>query len=105
MKQKEPVLLLRHSEFKKVVDYIMSVPTGTLPGSRLAETLNILDNLTIVPAQAVPMLEQALRQITQPPQPPQQPAPPVPPQVVHPDPPVDKKPNGAAAEPPAAPEP
>lgn len=63
MKKQEPVLLLKHSDFKKVVDYILSVPTGTLPGSRLAETLNILDNLAVVPAHAVPVLENALRQM------------------------------------------
>lgn len=93
MQKKEAVYLIKHSQFQKVVDYVMSVPTGTLPGSRLAETLNILDNLTMVPAQAVPTLEQALRQMAQP----HGPAPPIPTMPVS-TPPVDGKPsNGAEA--------
>ncbi len=92
-KQPQTVYIIAHSDFQRVVDYVMSVPTGTLPGSRLAETLNILDNLTMVPAHAVPILEQALRAINQSP-----PAPPVPSaHPVSPTPP-DKKSNGVGAQ-------
>lgn len=73
MNKQEPVLLLRRSEFQKVINYLMESPTGALPGSRLVEVLNILDNLQVIPAQAVPMLENALRQLVKSPEPPSTP--------------------------------
>jgi hypothetical protein len=91
--QPEPILLLKRSDFRKITDYVLAVPTGTLPGSRLADVLNTLDSLTVVPAQAVPMLEMALRQITQPQAPPTGSSP-VPPKAPLPVP-TEKKSNGA----------
>jgi len=85
MKRPEAVLLLKQSDLKKIVEYVLSVPTGTLPGGRLADVLNTLDTLSVVPAQAVPMLEGLLKQIAKP-SPFDSPGPHAPPEA---------KPNGA----------
>lgn len=87
----ETLLLITNSDFKKVVDYMLSVPTGTLPGSRLAEVLNILDRLIVVPSAVVPVLQSALQQIAQPP------TPPIDPPNTSPS--SDKKPNGTDVAP------
>jgi hypothetical protein len=57
--QQEPIYFLTQADLNEVVSYVLSVPTGTLPGSRLAKVLNKLDTLQQLPPALLPILREA----------------------------------------------
>lgn len=58
----EPVFLLRKSQLDQLVNYLVSVPTGTLPGARLVQVMNTLDTLEPVPQPVVDIMTKLPRQ-------------------------------------------
>ena len=58
-KQPEPVFVITASSVKELVDYILAVPTGNLPGVRLARALNTLNELEQLPPAVIPLIRQA----------------------------------------------
>lgn len=56
-KQPERLFIITHSQVQLLVKYVMSVPTGNLPGSQLVQVLDHIDKLPEVPASILPLLQ------------------------------------------------
>lgn len=56
---KSGVFLITAEEVQMIADYVMAVPTGVVPGARLVQVLQKLDNLKHVPPTITELLGQS----------------------------------------------